>query len=288
MYPIYLKIPSLFMIVFSLVTVSIPSVASTETSSALEIETFVPAQSPAIRAYNHAYQENYQADSVDLLISEAFAAYILLDPDNVTEETITVLKKNQNQLSAYISIGTGESWRTDYVALKPYLTSKEWSEWSGERFVRKITPELISLMKKRIDRLSESGYDWVEFDNMDFAFDDVARKRYDIAVSNSDAIHYYQTLCNYAHEKNLKVMAKNTLQQIDCFDGVTFESYEDDFNWWDEEALKIYIAQGKISLIVHYDAPAPPEIYSAYKELYGKSILFIAESQLLKRYVHFN
>lgn len=285
-----ISIITLFIIL--LITLSIPSIAYTKTPvPAIDEskETMVEINIPfAIRAYNHAYQENYQADALDLLLSESVNAYILLEPDALSKDDLLQLKNNGNQLSAYISIGTGENWREDYKNLKPYLTNKEWDEWSGERFVRKITPQLIQIMKKRIDKVAASGYDWIEFDNMDFAFDEIAKEKYAIAVSRADAIAYYQELCAYAQEKDLKVMAKNTLDSIDSFDGVTFESYENDYNWWDETRLKDFIALNKNCFIVHYNALDPSNSYFYYKERYGDAIWFIVESKLLEHYVHFN
>ena len=59
-------------------------------------------------------------------------------------------------------------------------------------------------MKLRIDQLAIWGCDWVEFDNMDWAFDDNTRKNYNFQVTNEEAITYYNELCDYVHSKGMK------------------------------------------------------------------------------------
>jgi len=46
-------------------------------------------------------------------------------------------------------------------------------------------------MKKRIDKISNLGCDWVEFDNMDSVFDDDLRKAYKFQVTESEGIAYF-------------------------------------------------------------------------------------------------
>lgn len=239
-------------------------------------------------AYNHAYQENYETDTVTNILNSAVNSYVLLEADEVTEEDIAAIKKNNNVVSAYISIGTAEKWRDDFSSLKAYSTQNQWAEWQDEYFIQNLHYYVIETMKKRIDKVADMGFDWVEFDNMDFAFDDVNQIRYGIHVPKDDAVKYYQSLCHYAHEKGLKVMAKNTFRDIDNFDGITLESYDYLFNWWSNDDLVSWLNTGKLALVVHYDDENPPQTYLSYKDTYGEHLLIIIESKILKSYVHFN
>jgi len=237
--------------------------------------------------YNHAYQENYNTDRLDAILQEAVNAYVLLEPDEVTAEDIVKLKANGNAVSAYMNIGTAEKWRDDFDALKPYVAQNEWAEWKNEYFIQVVRPQVIYAMEDRIDRIAEMGFEWIEFDNMDFAFDELNAIRYGIFVTEEEAIKYFNKLYDYAHEKGLKVMAKNTIQGAEKFDGVTYESYEDNFNWWKRDDLKAFLAEGKIGIIVHYGDDNPPQTYLNYKGEYGEELSIIIESMYLMKYVHY-
>jgi len=239
-------------------------------------------------AFNQAYQENYSVDSLAKIESNARNAYVLLDPDSsASVNAISKIKANNNVVAAYISVGSGENWRSDFNDLKPFLVSKQWGEWAGEYFVNEVTTGILPVMKKRIDRIASLGFDWIEFDNMDWAFDSQMRREYGFKATEQEAIAYYQELARYANSLGLKVMAKNTGREADLFEGITCESYNDDLNWWSESEFKDFLAQGKLGLIVHYKESNPEAAYKKYQDIYGKNLLFMAESTATKEYVNF-
>lgn len=241
-----------------------------------------------VTAYNHAYQENYNVDSLSKIESNAKNAYILLDPDNNQAiDMIPKFKENNNVVSAYISIGTGETWRDDFNELKPFLVGKSWDQWSDEYFINEVKTGVIEVMKKRLDKLKGSGFQWVEFDNMDWAFDNQMRKEYGFKVTAEDAKAYYGELAKYANSIGLKVMAKNTTIGAELFHGVTYESYSNDQNWWPESELKNFLNLGKIGLIIHYNESNPLAIYEKYQNIYGTNLLFMAESKSTKEYINY-
>lgn len=240
-------------------------------------------------AYNQAYQENYEEDSIEYILKNASNSYVLLDPFlmNDISEYIDEIKINNNELSAYISIGTGEKWRDDFDEMMPFLVKKQWGEWDGEYFVDQTKTGITEVMKRRIDKIAAMGFDWVEFDNMDWAFDDDNRNEYGFEVTYKESIKYYNILCDYAHQKGLKCMAKNLTSAIEGFDGVTFESYSDDKNWWHEDELIEIIGRDKVVLIVHYNEINSDEVYEYYNNIYGESILFMSEDIDTKGYRHY-
>ena len=248
-----------------------------------------PKKSKAIPIYNQAYNENWDADKISDIIAHAKNAYVLVDPfeDNVSA-SVAEIKSKGNEVGAYISIGTGEDWRADFQALKPYLVTKQWGEWEGEYFVKTTTTGILDIMKARIDKISDWGCDWVEFDNMDWAFDDDYRTEFGIEVTKSDAIAYYQDLCKYAHAKGIKCMAKNLTMSASDFDGVTLESYDDDKNWWEQTGVQKFLDDGKLVFVNHYNESDCDKVYSYYKGIYNNDISFICEDRNLKKYVHFN
>lgn len=243
----------------------------------------------AIAVYNQAYNENYDSDPISYIVLNANDAYVLVDPfeDNVSE-SIATIKANENQVGAYISIGTGEDWRADFSDLQPYLVSQQWGEWPGEYFVNKTTTGIVEVMKARIDKIAAWGCDWVEFDNMDWALYDNVRQTYGLDVTKAEGIAYFQELCDYVHLKGMKCMAKNFVEDAEDFDGVTYESYNNEKNWWDESGAQSFLSAGKIVVIVHYNESSCNQVYADYMEIYNNDLSFICEDADLEKYVHYN
>lgn len=243
----------------------------------------------AITVYNQAYQENYEADKISDILENANNAYVLIDPfQDTTFESVAAIKANGNQVGAYISIGTGEDWRDDFNELQPFLVSQQWGQWPGEYFVNKTTTGIIDVMKERIDKIANWGCDWVEFDNMDWVFDDDYRATYGFEVTIAEGKAYYQELCDYVHSKGLKCMAKNMTEAAENFDGVLYESYNDEKNWWDVTGAQSFLEEGKLVIINHYNETNCGQVYTEYKGIYNNDLSFICEDANLQKYVHFN
>ncbi|MBW2961615.1 endo alpha-1,4 polygalactosaminidase [Mesonia aestuariivivens] len=245
----------------------------------------IPTKNKAIAIYNQAYQENFEKDKIEDIIVEAHNAYVLIDPfqENVAA-SISALKANGNEIGAYISIGTGENYREDFSALQPYLVNTSWGEWPDEYFVNSTTSGIVDIMKLRIDKIANWGCDWVEFDNMDWFYDDDLRATYGFEVTEA----YYQELCNYVHQKGMKCMAKNTVENANNFDGVLYESYKNEKNWWDQSGAQNFLDHGKLVIINHYNETHCQQVYAEYKGIYNDNLSFICEDAALQKYVHFN
>ncbi|CAA0203895.1 Peptidase M28 / glycoside hydrolase, family GH114 [Tenacibaculum maritimum] len=239
--------------------------------------------------YNQAYQENYQRDGIIDIINKARNSYVLVDPfqKNVAA-SVAAIKARGNEVGAYINIGAGETYRDDFNAMKPFLVKKVWSEWDGEYFVNTTTTGIVDLMKARIDKVAAWGCDWVEFDNMDWFYDDESRATYGFKVTKEEGVAYYQELCDYVHEKGMKCMAKNTVENASNFDGVLYESYKKNMNWWDEAGTQRFLDAGKVVIINHYNEKKCENAYLKYKSIYKGNISFICEDAKLEKYVHFN
>lgn len=248
-----------------------------------------PEESTAIPVYNQAYQENFEEDSIEEIMLNARNGYVLLDPfqDSIVDH-IAAIKSNNNEVGAYISIGTGETYRDDFAQMQPYLVTIPWGQWPDEYFVNSTTTGIIELMKLRIDSIADWGCDWVEFDNMDWAYDDDLRAEYGFEVTESEGIVYYQELCDYVHSKGMKCMAKNLVENASNFDGVLYESYSDDKNWWEQSGAQSFLDAGKLVIINHYNEANCGQVYTDYKSIYNENLSFICEDANLQRYVHFN
>ncbi len=239
--------------------------------------------------YNQAYQENFDADTIGSILLNANDAYVLVDPflENVTVN-IAAIKARGNEVGAYISIGTGENYRNDFAQMQQYLVETPWGQWPNEFFINKTTTGIIDLMKARIDKIADWGCDWVEFDNMDWIYDDELRETYGFEVTQVEGIAYYQELCDYVHSKNMKCMAKNLVENASSFDGVLYESYDNEKNWWDVSGAQSFVNSGKLVIINHYNEANCDAIYNEYKAIYGNNISYICEDRNLEKYVHYN
>lgn len=70
-----------------------------------------------LSVYNQAHQQNFAVDNIPTILAEARNGYVLLDPFTEDEEVrnaVPVIKANNNEVGAYISIGTGETYRSDF------------------------------------------------------------------------------------------------------------------------------------------------------------------------------
>lgn len=239
--------------------------------------------------YNQAYQENFGEDTMAEIVANAKNAYVLVDTfaEGVTQH-IPSIKENSNEVGGYISAGTGEDWRDDFSDLKPYLTPTAWPAWPNEFFISETTTGILPLMKARIDKLANDGVDWVEFDNMDW-LDEETRNTYSLSATVAEAKAYINALCDYTHAKNMKCMAKNTVDGFESFDGVLYESYNNEKNWWDSEGTIQFLKAGKPVIINHYNESSCDAVYTEYKTLYdSEKISFICEDVTTGKYIHYN
>ena len=239
--------------------------------------------------YNQAYQENYAADSMEEIVNNAKNAYVLVDTFGVgVVEHIATVKANGNEVGGYISVGTGENYRDDFSALEPYLTPIAWPEWPDEFFVSETTTGILPIMQQRIDKMASIGVDWVEFDNMDW-LDDETRVTYNLRTTVSEAKAYINALCDYTHSKGMKCMAKNTVDGYTQFDGVLYESYHSEKNWWDNAGTRSFLSAGKPVIINHYNESNCDTVYAEYRNIYNSDkISFICEDIATRKYKHYN
>ncbi|NVB38737.1 endo alpha-1,4 polygalactosaminidase [Pseudenhygromyxa sp. WMMC2535] len=240
--------------------------------------------------WNQAYQENYEADTVEAILADAQSCYVLIDPfdSSAAREAIPQIRANNNIVGCYISVGTCEDWRDDFDELEPHCVDTPWGQWAGEYFIDLPDAEVVEIMGTRIDQLADWGCDMVEFDNMDWAYDQDYKQEYGFTVTETEAEAYSQALCDRVHDAGMWCMAKNTAQGAEGFEGGTFESYTDDLDWWESDHLQGFLDAGGLGVIVHYDENDCEGALDDYMGTYGEKLSFICEDPAIEGYQHFD
>lgn len=252
--------------------------------------------------YNTAYEENNYIDDLQYTLNTSQNCYVLLDLDNFESDKQFIeytkkLKTNNNTIGCYMSVGTVEDWRKDFKSFKKGhdYQSKQWNEWQGEYMIKGSgknnypSANTVSLMKKRIDKFTQMGCEYIEMDNMDI---DETNKMTNI--NGKQMRKYNLELCNYIHSKKLMCMAKNSSPSDDdymVFDGLVTESYPNEIDWWGSKLAFNYIYQNKPFMISHYNEKSVDDclgIWGIYRQKYNNTVFGFACSQKeTKHYIHF-
>jgi len=135
---------------------------------------------------------------------------------------------------SYLSAGSAEDWRSDWKELSKYKT-KGYDGWPGEVWLAVQRPEVLALMKKRIDNLKTIGFDGFYTDNSTIYVDGEN-------VTLQQNIDYLVALADYAHINGMymipnggeKVIAA-TVGKFDGYMGETISKY----GGWDNYKLAL-------------------------------------------------
>ncbi|MDX6548982.1 MAG: hypothetical protein QOG33_2532 [Gaiellales bacterium] len=109
----------------------------------------------------------------------------------------------------YLSAGTWENWRVDAGQFPASVLGSK-NGWPGEKWldIRQISV-LGPIMSARVQKCKQTGFDGVEFDNVDgYA------NRTGFALTATDQLNYNTYLANLAHQNGLSAALKNDLGQL--------------------------------------------------------------------------
>ena len=116
-----------------------------------------------------------------------------------------VVPKNQFTV-AYINTQF-EDWRPDAKDFPKSLLGKVLGNWKGERWVDYRDVRLFSILKKRIQKAKDLGYNAVDFDNIDGHLNDTGFK-----LKASDQLAFVRSITEYSHGLGLKTGLKNSAE----------------------------------------------------------------------------
>ena len=135
----------------------------------------------------------------------------LYEADGVTPASAAVAAIHAIDARAicYVSAGTYENWRPDAAAF-PAVVLGASNGWPGEKWldIRRLDV-ILPIMSVRVQLCAAAGFDAVEFDNMDAAFN-----RSGFKVSKAQQIEFNRAMAGVAHFHGLAVGLKNDVAQL--------------------------------------------------------------------------
>jgi hypothetical protein len=137
------------------------------------------------------------------------AKVVDLDLFETTPKTVAELKAQGKKVICYLSAGSWENWQTDKNDFPAKVIGKPLDGWPGERYLDIRAPEVREIMKLRLDRCRDKGFDAVDPDNVD-SFE-IGNKT-GFPLKAGDAIRYLRFLADEAHKRGLAIGLKNATE----------------------------------------------------------------------------
>ena len=171
-----------------------------------------------------------------------------LDLVETPASVIATLKASGRRLLCYFSAGSWEDFRPDASQFPASTLGSVYSGFEDERWLDVRSPEVMTLMKARLDLAVQRGCDGVEADNVD-GFENATG----FPLTAADQLAFNRTLYNEAHNRGLAVAMKNDVGQVaDLLEYVDLHVSERCHEFDECGLLEPFIAQGKPVLNAEY------------------------------------
>jgi len=118
--------------------------------------------------------------------------------------TIKALHKLSRKVICYFSAGTYENWRSDASSFQKSDYAKAVGGWPGEFWLNTSSPNVRTIMSKRLDLAASKGCDGVDPDNIDGYDNDTG-----LDLDQDAAVDYLQFLAREAHARKISIGLKN-------------------------------------------------------------------------------
>lgn len=177
---------------------------------------------------------------------------LITDMDSVTPEQVAELKSRDVRPVCYISVGTREDYRDDASDFPDSAIGSPLGDWPDEVYVDIRAPEVMRIMKARIDRCAAMGFVGVEPDNID-----IFENESGFGITKGDSLTYVRALADYAHSKNLTIAQKNASDLVPGLVGdMDFLLIEQCFEYDFCDEAQPYLDADKDVLVVEYTEAA--------------------------------
>lgn len=174
-----------------------------------------------------------------------------VDGEDTSTAEVAALRAGGRAAICYLSAGSWEEWRADADRFPAEVLGSS-NGWPGERWldVRRLDV-LGPIMADRMATCAEKGFDAVEPDNIDGAFNDTG-----FPLTRADQLTYNRWLARTAHALGLSIGLKNTVEQAaELEPWFDFAVNESCMRWQECEELDVFIDAGKAVFHVEYDLP---------------------------------
>jgi hypothetical protein len=173
-----------------------------------------------------------------------------IDGFEATAQDVAALHSAGITAVCYLSGGTAEDWRPDFAAFPASVKGEQMPEWPGEYWldvaeVQSPTSELAAIMNARLQMCANKGFDAVEWDNVDAAFND-QETGLSPRPTDDDQLIYNQFLFNNTHALGMAVLLKNDPAQVEQLVAYADGTVNEQCHEFDEcDALTPFIEAGK-------------------------------------------
>jgi hypothetical protein len=172
-----------------------------------------------------------------------------LDMFDTTPSTVTTLHADGRHVVCYIDAGSWENWRPDAAQYPGSVKGRALAGWPGERWldIRRIDV-LGPILASRMDQCQAKGFDGVEFDNVDGY-----SNRTGFPLTASDQLTFDRWLATQAHDRDLAVGLKNTLDLADQLEAdFDFSILEQCYQYRECSLVQPFIADHKSVIDIEY------------------------------------
>lgn len=83
-------------------------------------------------------------------------------------------------------------------------------------------------------------------------------------------------------------MSKNSIEHVENFDGVTYQSYDNENNWWDASGAQGFLNARKMVIIISYNENNCNQVYADYMGIYNRDLSYLCEDATYAKYAHYN
>ncbi|CAJ0548359.1 Ff.00g019720.m01.CDS01 [Fusarium sp. VM40] len=170
--------------------------------------------------------------------------------------TFAALKKLGKKVICYFSAGSYENWRDDKKDFHEADLGKPLDGWPGERWLNVSSPNVRSIMKKRIEMAAKKGCDAIDPDNVDGFQNNNGLK-----LTQNDTVNFVKFLSETAASFNMSTGLKNAGSVIsEVISDVHFSVNEQCVEYSECDTFAPFIDHGKPVFHIEYPKGAPGRI----------------------------
>jgi hypothetical protein len=215
-------------------------VAAASSREAVEHRIWIPRQ--------HTTWQWQLTTPADLSVSAQLFDIDLFDN---AASVVAALHRRGRKVLCYLDAGTYENFRPDRGAFPRWLLGKS-NGWPGERWldIRQLSA-LEPIMRERLARCANKGFDGVEADNVDGYANDTG-----FSITFAQQLAYNRWVARTAHELGLSIALKNDLGQVQALEpDFDYALDEQCFQYAECSALRPFLAAHKAVFEVEYNLP---------------------------------